>query len=183
MPYVVAAVKNDRDALFARNQSGLPFWDVMLIENLPKSASLPVATVQQAKARLMDGRWDFDYIYYTESDQILMMRIHEDIYAHLKAYPRRLIIPHRLSPYPDPILTVFHERNVSNNPPMSWFDMSCCIPRTNCLDRKSWIHVKDYRVPIINIFGLQVPLGNINFHEEKLRHCSLNPYSSNVTCP
>ena len=46
-----------------RNVSGLPFHDVMLIENLPKSASLPVATVQQAKARLMDGRWDFDFIF------------------------------------------------------------------------------------------------------------------------
>lgn len=53
-----------------RNVSGLPFHDVMLIENLPKSASLPVATVQQAKARLMDGRWDFDFIFFTESDQV-----------------------------------------------------------------------------------------------------------------
>jgi hypothetical protein len=63
-------VKNVKDEEFARNISGLPFYDVMLIEGLPKSASLPVATVQQTKARLMDGRWDFDYIYFTESDQV-----------------------------------------------------------------------------------------------------------------
>jgi hypothetical protein len=69
-PYVVAAVKNVKDEEFARNISGLPFYDVMLIEGLPKSASLPVATVQQTKARLMDGRWDFDYMYFTESDQV-----------------------------------------------------------------------------------------------------------------
>jgi hypothetical protein len=60
-PHVTAAVKNAKDAHFARlvlfthsctmlnanvfrNISGLPFYDVMLIENLPKSASLPVAT-------------------------------------------------------------------------------------------------------------------------------------------
>jgi hypothetical protein len=48
----------------------LPFYEVMLMENLPKSASLPVSTLQQAKARLMDGRWDFDYVYFTESDQV-----------------------------------------------------------------------------------------------------------------
>ena len=56
--------------LVFRNISGLPFFDVMLNENLPKSASLPVSTVQQAKARLLDGRWDFDYIFFTESDQV-----------------------------------------------------------------------------------------------------------------
>ena len=53
-----------------RNISGLPFYDVILLTDLPKSASLPVATVQQSKARIMDGRWDFDYLYFTESDQV-----------------------------------------------------------------------------------------------------------------
>lgn len=105
-----------------RNESGLPFFDVMLIENLPKSASLPVATVQQTKARILDGRWDFDFIYFTESDQvgngenyeewpdllelrwqILMMRVHADIFEHLEKYPRRLVVPHRLLPYPDTV--------------------------------------------------------------------------------
>ena len=53
-----------------RNVSGLPFHDVMLLENLPKSASLPVATSQEAKRRIRSGQWDFDYIFYTESDQV-----------------------------------------------------------------------------------------------------------------
>jgi hypothetical protein len=38
--------------------------------DLPKSASLPVATVQASKARFMDGTWDFDYLFFTESDQV-----------------------------------------------------------------------------------------------------------------
>jgi hypothetical protein len=29
-----------------------------------------VATVQQAKARFKDGRWDFDFLFFTESDQV-----------------------------------------------------------------------------------------------------------------
>jgi hypothetical protein len=56
--------------LTPRNVSGLPFFDVMLLENLPKSASLPVATSQETKRRIREGIWDFDYIFYTESDQV-----------------------------------------------------------------------------------------------------------------
>lgn len=69
IPHIVAFVKNDKDYQYARNTSNLPFFDVVLLDNLPKSASLPVSTVQQTKARLMDGRWDFDFIFFTESDQ------------------------------------------------------------------------------------------------------------------
>ena len=32
-----------------------------------------------------------------------MMRIHKDIYDHLKDFPRRLVIPHRLNPYPSDV--------------------------------------------------------------------------------
>jgi hypothetical protein len=61
-----------------RNVSGLPFFDVLLAEGLPKSASLPVNTVQQTKARLLDGRWDFDYVFFTESDQVTAVALHAD---------------------------------------------------------------------------------------------------------
>ena len=55
---------------FIRNISGLPFFDVILMDNLPKSASLPVSTVQQAKLRIRNKIWDFDYVFFTESDQV-----------------------------------------------------------------------------------------------------------------
>lgn len=60
--------------MLIRSESGLPFFDVLLIKDLPKSASLPVATVQTTKELLRDGnRWStlFDYVYFTESDQVL----------------------------------------------------------------------------------------------------------------
>jgi hypothetical protein len=83
-----------------------------------------ICIVQQAKARLMDGRWDFDYVFFTESDQvlyvinggiecsnafvsilqILMIRIQEELFNHLKKYPRRLMVPHRLAPYPEEVI-------------------------------------------------------------------------------
>ncbi len=56
-----------------RHASGLPFYDVILLDNLPKSASLPVGTVQATKKRIQSGYWkDFDYIFFTESDQVIL---------------------------------------------------------------------------------------------------------------
>ncbi len=53
------------------NISGLPFYDVMLLPDLPKSASLPVATVQETKRRIVNGTWGhFEYVFFTESDQV-----------------------------------------------------------------------------------------------------------------
>lgn len=72
----------------------------MLLENLPKSASLPVGTVQYTKQLLINGTYDFDYVFFTESDQILMMRPVEEMYEYLQQYPRHLITPHRLMAYP-----------------------------------------------------------------------------------
>jgi hypothetical protein len=40
------------------------------MENLPKSASLPVATVQAVKRNFISRKYDFDYMYFTESDQV-----------------------------------------------------------------------------------------------------------------
>lgn len=120
MPHIVAAVKSVKDMAYARSSEvGLPFFDVMLMPDLPKSASLPVSTVQWTKRRLHPetGMWRdmFDYVYFTESDQILVMRAHDDLYDHLDAYPRRLLVPHRLIPYPEPILTHFHKRRTNSS--------------------------------------------------------------------
>ena len=46
-----------------------------LLSGLPKHAALPVASVQTSKAKVESGEWDFDYFYFTESDQILLNRI------------------------------------------------------------------------------------------------------------
>lgn len=68
-PYVAVSVKSLTDFNYIRS-SGLPVFDVLLNEGLPKSASLPVATVQHTRRKLMSGEWQFDFVYYTESDQV-----------------------------------------------------------------------------------------------------------------
>jgi hypothetical protein len=191
-PHVTVAVKGRKDYDWARESSGLPFWDVMLIEGLPKSASLPVATVQQTKARIHDGRWDFDYIYFTESDQILMMRPLDEIYRHLEMYKRRLLVPHRLMPYPEPVLSMFHKRNVNAKMasqavkgygPEDWEKMNCCLRRQNCWDRNEWIKVSNSTVPVVSVHGIITPLGNSNFHAETYRYCQLRAEGGQNICP
>lgn len=35
-----------------------------------------------------------------------MMRSHREIYDHLEHYPRRIVIPHRLNPYPTTVSSI-----------------------------------------------------------------------------
>ena len=60
--------------------------------------------------------------------------------------------------------------------------MSCCMPRQNCVERKTWVSVKNQSAPIVNVYGLQVALGNLNFFEEKLRACVMHSTRLSV-CP
>lgn len=50
------------------------------------------------------------------SPQLLMMRIHEELYSHLKLYPRRVIIPHRLNPYPEEVQYVITAHHIAALP-------------------------------------------------------------------
>lgn len=52
--------------------------------------------------------------------------------------------------------------------------MTCCLQRQNCNGRKEWSSITNPAVPLLNIFGLQVALGNVNFHLEVYRPCQLN---------
>ncbi len=74
--------------------SGLPFYDVLLMENLPKSASLPVSTVQETKRRITSGIWNFDYMFFTESDQasfLIMYVISLLLYSTFPSSYRRFL--------------------------------------------------------------------------------------------
>jgi len=183
-PNIVAVVSSDIDLNFAVNISGLPFYDVILASGLPKSASLPVATVQQVKARVADGRYEFDYIFFTESDQLLVMRIPQEIFAYLDNFPFRLVVPHRLMPYPQTIANYYNKTVYGNSDSdiHRWKDFSCCLPRQNCDDkRKSWVHVNYSSIALLSVHGLAVPLGNTNFHIESYRGCKMMNYTH--ICP
>jgi hypothetical protein len=60
--------------------------------------------------------------------------------------------------------------------PLDWIDMKCLLPYQHCTDRKQWIHVSNDSLPILNIYGIQIPLGNSDFHKESFRACHLVPF-------
>lgn len=103
-----------------------------------------------------------------------MMRLPDAIYSYLDKYPRHLMVPHRLMAYPSAILALHHKRAASRSGPADWMDMQCCLPRQHCTERKEWVHVSNAsHLPLLNIYGIQVPLGNSNFHAETYRACNL----------
>lgn len=55
------------------------------------------------------------------------------------------------------------------------------LERQNCKDRKTWVKIYDPKVHILNYLGLHVPLGNVNFLDEKYRSCTLGTYMD--VCP
>jgi hypothetical protein len=176
--------------------------------------------MQVVKQKLVSKAWDMDYIYFTESDQIMMARIMPLLYDNLKQFPGRMLLPHRLMPYSHIVINQAHKRDVSEDEvtlggegerelvdpasPLattgpadlrgtsigqgtvssaaagransSWMGLSCCMPRQNCGERKSWRKLADPSVPIVNVHGLYVPLGNVNFLEESFRACTLSRY-------
>lgn len=181
IPNIVAGVTRQEDVDWALQLSGLPFYDIILMPKLPKSAGLPVGLTQEVKRRLLDRRYDFDFIFFTESDQILISRQLQLMYHNLQQYPHRMLLPHRLMPYSDRVITEIHKKSVDTEP-NKWMQQSCCLPRQNCQERKTWQPLSHESIPVINYYGLYVPLGNVNFLTESFRGCKLGPYE-NEFCP
>ncbi len=93
-----------------------------------------------------------------------------------------MLLPHRLMPYSYDAITKAHKRTVSQITPTDWMTQSCCLERQNCVERKTWKVLREPDVPIINYYGLYVPLGNVNFLAESYRYCKLTPYVGDY-CP
>lgn len=94
-----------------------------------------------------------------------------------------MLLPHRLMVYSDRILREIHQRELATiKKPNAWMGQSCCIQRQNCMDRKTWVSLKDSKVPIINYYGLYIPLGNVNFLDEMYRSCDMSSYIGSY-CP
>lgn len=88
-----------------------------------------------------------------------------------------------------------------------YMNLTCCMARTNCRNRNSWMQIRsgkhrghhskphasvnisglsrsDHKtVHFSNILGLQVALGNVNFHEEEIDACHPLLESHLEVCP
>ena len=95
-----------------------------------------------------------------------------------------MILPHRLMPYSNRVIGEVHKRDMKPMVDGAWATQSCCLPRQNCQERKTWLPIADPGVPVINYYGLYVPLGNVNFLAESYRSCKLVDYVGKESyCP
>jgi len=96
------------------------FWDVIYLEGLNEDCALPVGSLLEARRRIIDSHpighpvqsvdgkalkvaaepdlsWGlFKYVYFTEGDQILMIRKVRELYEWMDANRRAIVTPHRL---------------------------------------------------------------------------------------
>ncbi|KAL9184887.1 hypothetical protein ACHAXT_002664, partial [Thalassiosira profunda] len=106
-PNVVAFVSTPADYSYCKNESGLPFHDVVFVRGLSKGTELPMATLLEVQRRFRtnhDGWKDkFRWLYYTESDQVLRLRGHQ-LQQILNQVPAgaddAVLVPHRMVTWP-----------------------------------------------------------------------------------
>jgi len=114
---------------------------------------------------------------------VLLVRQQSEAFEFLRRYPRRVIIPHRLMPYPDEILIETQKRQPNDANINDWLNMNCCLPRQNCEDRLGWHNADSPSLPYLRIGGFQVALGNADYRKEKFRPCVLYPEGGVDICP
>jgi len=111
---IAVFVENQQDYLYCESLQalGFPLTEINLLSNIPDNRFLPEATVYEVERRMVQpgssaGRYDkFDYVYFSEADQILRLRPHQlpDLLAAAADSTKKaaVITPHRLAPIPHP---------------------------------------------------------------------------------
>lgn len=102
-PNIVVSVSEQHDYEYVVNDSGLNqyLYDVHFVRNLTRAVALPLVTCCQTRTLLLDGTYDskFQFIYFTETDQILQLR---NVNAILAGATRKnaVMVPWRGLPIP-----------------------------------------------------------------------------------
>jgi len=102
-PHYTVCVATKPDYEYVTDPSNeLGFYDVLHYYTLPKPSRLGFATVHTAQqAMLTNPKWSrFEYVFYTESDQILHVRdVNRLLHIASSEVPNH-VLPHRISPVP-----------------------------------------------------------------------------------
>jgi len=104
---VVAAVSHPLDKEYVLHESGLPIYDVIEHNDLPRPSSAGMFTLMRIQDRLRnDPRWKhFEYVFYTEADQILHLRTTQ-VFAPLLASNAKDRAQHRSPMKPQPLRSI-----------------------------------------------------------------------------
>jgi len=126
---IAVFVDNVQDYQFCQSLKtmGYPLIEINLLSNIPDNRFLPEATVYEVERRMVQPGFtmydEFDYIYFTEADQILRLRPYQipdlllssassrdDSTTLLSLSLQAVITPHRLASIPHP--QDFHSDNI-----------------------------------------------------------------------
>jgi hypothetical protein len=104
---------------YNKRNSNLPYFDLIRL-TLPKPGALPVATVVEMQKSLNQEVYaEFDYFYFTEADQMLVMRSPQHVFQQLNDNEMFTVVPHRLVPYAKEVHDIVFDRVARGNKPFS----------------------------------------------------------------
>jgi hypothetical protein len=124
-------------------------------------------------------------VYFTEADQLLMVRDFGQLYSWVEAHPLAALTPHRLIVAPEAFLKTQNKSSEPNNAVdtrKNPFMFSCCLDIGRyCLTRVHWKPVSDPSVGVVLIHGVAVIPGNANFPNQLYRSCNITNLKTH--CP
>lgn len=112
---IAVFVENQQDYDYCRSLQGQGFnlMEINLLDDIPDNRFLPEATVYEVERRMVQlggtshsiPYGDFEYVYFSEADQILRLRPHQLgalLAAAANSTINAVVTPHRLAPIPHP---------------------------------------------------------------------------------
>jgi hypothetical protein len=207
--YIVIGVNNEIDYNAIVKDLQLPIMKTILLSDIENHAEhIPMASLQAVQNYIRNNKkndclnedplkdisetyinWQrFKYIFYTESDQVIVSKrpflydftssaipSKDPIaYKFLDTHPSTVMIPHRFIPYPRGVLDAYqvHTSMVS---PASIHECTCMASADTCQGNRhqGWAHFSHKNVSYLKIHGLFVAMGNGNFKKHLYRPCSL----------
>ena len=190
-PNVVIGVANDADRAKILQELSLPVLNVFVLPRAQQHPQeLPFLTLKEVQRRLRENEDNyqkrFRYLFYTESDQLLVIRDEWKLFEQLEMHWRDVIMPHRLIPYSQELLRKLRVRRLhslpmlSSQPPLTasiraW---ECRLTTAACSgNRSDFVPIRTLRkystLPLLNIDGLMVVFGHANFLRHLFRPCQL----------
>jgi hypothetical protein len=101
-PHIGVVVGTPEDYDFVTTKSGLPFAEVVsVVGGIRNGKNMGLASGMAAQHLFRNGTWSqrYKYMYWTESDQVLIMRDPAPLYA-LVEDGEHMVVPHRFLPFP-----------------------------------------------------------------------------------
>lgn len=180
---IIGAVLNRQDQTIL--QESRPFRQVLLLKERWRQCELPIVALLAVKRLLKTDKIfasSYDYIYFTEGDQMLLARKFTDMLSFLDLNPYTVITPHRLVLLPECAITFFNRSVSSIHAIANTTALSCCMDtKSHGLGRGHWKHISEAETTLIRMFGMNIVAGNGNLFQQDYRVCNITERVSQ--CP